>query len=49
LSGQNLFIHTKYSGYTPQVANSASVIANGIDLGVYPPARVLTVGLNVTM
>lgn len=48
LSGTNLFMWTKYSGYTPQVT-SGSVIATGIDLGVYPPSRVITVGLNVTM
>jgi hypothetical protein len=47
VSGQNLFLSTPYSGYSPLIASS-SVIANGIDLGVYPTARTVTVGLNVT-
>jgi TonB-linked SusC/RagA family outer membrane protein len=49
VSGQNLFTLTGYSGYTPELVNSSgSVIASGIDLGVYPPMRVLTVGADLT-
>lgn len=47
VAGQNLFLSTPYSGYSPFVTSS-NVIANGIDLGVYPTARTVTVGLNVT-
>ncbi|MEJ2677856.1 MAG: TonB-dependent receptor [Gemmatimonadota bacterium] len=47
VAGQNLFISTPYSGYSPFITSS-NVIANGIDLGGYPTARTVTVGLNVT-
>ena len=47
VAGQNLFMSTPYSGYSPLISSS-NVIANGIDLGVYPTARTVTVGLNVT-
>jgi TonB-linked SusC/RagA family outer membrane protein len=47
LSGTNLFTITGYSGYTPEVV-SDNVIASGIDLGVYPPARTLTIGLDLS-
>ncbi|MFW6205663.1 MAG: SusC/RagA family TonB-linked outer membrane protein [Gemmatimonadota bacterium] len=47
VSGTNLFMLTDYSGYTPELT-AQSVIASGLDLGVYPPARVLTVGIDLT-
>lgn len=47
VSGTNLFILSDYSGYTPELTSS-SVIASGLDQGVYPPARVLTVGIDLT-
>jgi hypothetical protein len=47
VSGTNLFMLTDYSGYTPELTAS-SVIASGLDQGVYPPARVLTVGIDLT-
>ena len=46
VNGTNLFYSTDYTGYTPEVAD-ASVIAGGIDLGVFPPARTITLGLDV--
>ncbi len=51
VSATNLFAWTDYSGYTPEVTNAnGSVIASGIDTfgGVYPPSRILTVGLDLT-
>ncbi len=51
VAGSDLFMVTDYSGYSPEVTNSSdpnSVIAAGIDLGIYPPARTITVGLNVS-
>src|SRR5690606_26028969 len=51
VSGTNLFIISDYSGYTPELAESqGSVIASGIDFfsGVFPPARTITFGLDVT-
>lgn len=47
VNGTNLFISSDYSGYTPELAVS-EVIRNGIDLGVFPPARTITLGLDVT-
>ena len=42
----NLFNHSSYSGYTPELTVE-DVIRNGIDLGVFPPARTITFGLDV--
>ncbi len=50
--GNNIFTLTKYTGYTPEISaplnRSGDVLSAGIDSGVYPVARVLSVGLNVT-
>ena len=46
VSGTNLFTITDYSGYSPEVT-ATSVIANGIDLGIYPTVRTFTVGLDL--
>ena len=41
---------TNYTGYTPELtATSGSVMASGIDLGVFPPARTFTVGMDLTL
>ncbi|MCB0674738.1 MAG: TonB-dependent receptor [Saprospiraceae bacterium] len=45
-SGTNLVTWTKYSGYTPEITNASSIIAVGIDQGVYPIAKVITFGLD---
>ncbi len=47
VSGTNLLMITDYSGYTPELTAN-SVIASGLDEGVYPPARVFTVGIDLT-
>ena len=46
VNGTNPLQVSNYSGYTPEVT-AGSVIANGIDLGVFPPARTFTVGLDL--
>lgn len=46
VNGTNLFTLTDYSGYTPEIP-AQSVIANGIDNGVYPLARTYSIGVNV--
>jgi hypothetical protein len=46
VSGTNLFTATDYTGYTPQLT-AGSVIASGIDLGVYPAMRTFTGGVDV--
>lgn len=46
VNGTNLFTVTDYSGYTPELTGG-SVIRSGIDEGVYPTMRVLSVGVDV--
>ena len=45
-AGTNLITWTEYSGYSPEVADG-SVIGVGIDRGIYPIARTVTVGVQV--
>jgi TonB-linked SusC/RagA family outer membrane protein len=47
VNGTNLFNVTDYSGYSPELT-VADVIRSGIDLGVFPPSRTITLGLDVT-
>jgi len=46
-NGTNLITFTDYSGYTPEISGS-SVISDAIDDGVYPIARTVTVGVDLT-
>jgi TonB-dependent starch-binding outer membrane protein SusC len=51
VSGSNLFVMTKYSGYDPDVSSSADmngVRSLGIDITNYPKGRSVLFGLNVT-
>lgn len=48
VSGTNLFTITGYSGYTPEITEN-NVLRNGIDLGVFPIARTITAGINLTL
>jgi hypothetical protein len=50
VTGQNLFVATKYNGYDPEVNNDRSVngiTSYGIDYLSYPKARTVIVGLNI--
>lgn len=47
LNATNLFNHNNYSGYTTELTVD-DVIRSGIDLGVFPSARVITFGLDVS-
>ncbi|MGH7474887.1 MAG: SusC/RagA family TonB-linked outer membrane protein [Longimicrobiales bacterium] len=47
VNGTNLFTMTDYSGYTPELTVD-EVIRSGIDLGIFPPARTFTLGVDVT-
>lgn len=47
-SVDNAFIFTKYEGYDPEVGNGGSILSSGIDRGVYPRPRTVSVGLNLT-
>lgn len=44
-SGNNVFLWTNYSGYSPEVG-SENVLQVGIDNGIYPTARTFLFGLN---
>lgn len=52
VSADNLFVLTRYSGYDPEVysnqgsTSSSSVLTSGFDYGVFPRARMFTVGFN---
>lgn len=49
ISGQNLITLTHYIGYDPETAaDGNNPLAQGIDNGIYPMARVFTLGLNVS-
>lgn len=48
VSGTNVITLTKYSGYTPQIGGD-SVIATGIDTGIYPTSTTYSVGLQVSL
>lgn len=45
--GTNLFTSSSFTGYSPDFG-SANVLANNIDNGSYPVAKVYSIGLNVT-
>ncbi len=47
LSGTNLYTFTKYPGIDPEVGSNSD-LATGIDYNVYPVARTITLGLNLT-
>lgn len=46
-TGTNLVTFTGYSGYTPEISGD-SVISDSIDDGIYPLARSVTVGVDLT-
>jgi hypothetical protein len=47
VSGQNLYVITKYSGLDPEVgAYNQSVFLTNVDMGRYPIARTITFGVN---
>ena len=51
VTGQNLFLSTKYSGYDPEVNADRTIngiSSYGIDMLSYPKARSIIFGLNVT-
>jgi hypothetical protein len=48
VSGTNLYTWTDYSGYNPDVSSmGVGNVNRGIDVGAYPLARTVTVGINV--
>ena len=47
LSGDNLILSTKYTGFDPEVYSEAGLAARGIDYLHYPRARTITGGIRV--
>ncbi len=47
VSAENLFTFTGYDGFDPEVA-SGGYTTIGIDRGVYPQARTISIGANLT-
>jgi TonB-linked SusC/RagA family outer membrane protein len=48
VTGANLHTWTKYSGYNPDVSSmGVGNVNRGVDVGAYPLARTLTIGINV--
>ncbi|MEJ2884307.1 TonB-dependent receptor [Pedobacter sp. GR22-6] len=47
-SAQNLFTWSTYQGYDPEVSAYNSALTPGFDWSVYPRARTLTLGLNLS-
>jgi len=48
VSGDNLFTITKYNGFDPEVWGGSNQ-TGGVDQGVYPTARTIRVGVDVTL
>jgi TonB-linked SusC/RagA family outer membrane protein len=46
VSGQNLLTFTGYDGLDPEIGERNGVLDRGIDRGVFPQARTITVGLD---
>lgn len=47
VSGENLFTATKYDGFDPEIA-SGGYTTIGIDRGIYPQSRTISVGANLS-
>lgn len=48
VSGQNLLTWTKYSGYDPEVSSTGgSDLRKGVDVGAYPSAKTVTMGIKL--
>jgi hypothetical protein len=51
VSGQNLFVITKYKGFDPELSTTptTSDVAMGIDNSTYPAFRTITVGIRLVL
>ncbi|KIO75061.1 TonB-dependent receptor [Pedobacter lusitanus] len=50
LTGYNLYVLDKYSGYDPEVStSSAGGLTPGVDFGGYPRSRYFVAGLNISL
>ena len=48
VSGQNPFCFSKYEGFDPEIGTGRGTLDIGIDRGMYPIAKTVSVGLNLT-
>lgn len=48
-SGQNVFIITKYKGYTPELGYTNGNLQRGVDVAQYPSVRTITFGVTVKL
>lgn len=48
IAGENLLTFTKYDGFDPEMA-SGGYTTIGVDRGIYPQARTITVGATITL
>ncbi|MEI8084853.1 MAG: TonB-dependent receptor [Paludibacter sp.] len=50
ISSDNLLTFTKYSGADPEIGqlSSSNTLSRGVDLGNYPQAKTVVVGINIT-
>lgn len=49
VSGQNVFMITKYKGYTPELGYTDGNNQRGVDVAQYPSVRTITFGLTVKL
>ena len=47
VAGENLFTLTKYDGFDPEMASDGYTTI-GVDRGIYPQARTITLGASIT-
>jgi len=48
VNGLNLLTRTNYKGFDPEVSAFGSPDRPGVDLGSYPQARTITIGINTS-
>jgi hypothetical protein len=47
VAGENLLTFTKYEGFDPEMASDGYTTI-GVDRGIYPQARTITIGASIT-
>jgi len=48
VTGNNLYVWTKYTGYDPDVSTMGTGITRGVDFGAYPRSRSVVFGMSLT-
>ncbi len=47
ITGNNLYVWTKYSGFDPEVSTRGNGLTPGVDFGAYPRSRSIVFGVNL--